>query len=140
MRGREKPNLTWEKTVKRDLKNSSITKKLALNRSEWKLAIHVSEFWSSVPSPLLSFCQSFSSFYSPLLAFLLSVLLSFFLFWFSFYIILRFSLIFRPCFVSVFFSHVILSLTYPNLLGTKMFDCCCCYWWCCCCILQSKIR
>jgi hypothetical protein len=39
-RGRGRPNLTWEKSVKRDLKDWSITNELALDR-EWKLAIHV---------------------------------------------------------------------------------------------------
>jgi hypothetical protein len=43
MRGRGIPNLTWEESVKRDLKDWSITKELSLDRREWKLAIHVSE-------------------------------------------------------------------------------------------------
>jgi hypothetical protein len=34
--------LTWEESVKRDLKDWCI-KELALDRREWKLAIHVSE-------------------------------------------------------------------------------------------------
>lgn len=38
MRGRGRPNLTWEKSVKRDLKDCSITDKGA-----WKLASHVPE-------------------------------------------------------------------------------------------------
>jgi hypothetical protein len=42
-RGRVRPNLTWKEFVKRDLKNWCITKELALNMREWKLAIHVSE-------------------------------------------------------------------------------------------------
>jgi hypothetical protein len=42
-RGRERPNLTWEEAVKRDLKDWCISKELALDRREWKLAIHVSE-------------------------------------------------------------------------------------------------
>jgi hypothetical protein len=42
-RGRGRPNLTWEESVKRDLKNWCITKELALDRTEWKLAIHVPE-------------------------------------------------------------------------------------------------
>jgi hypothetical protein len=42
-RGRERPNLTWEESVKRDLKDWCITKELALDRREWKLAIHVPE-------------------------------------------------------------------------------------------------
>jgi hypothetical protein len=49
-RDRWRPNLTCEKSVKRDLKDWCITKKLALDRREWKLAIHVSKSWSSVPS------------------------------------------------------------------------------------------
>jgi hypothetical protein len=39
--GRGRPTLTWEKFLRRDLKNWSITKELALDRREWKLAIHV---------------------------------------------------------------------------------------------------
>jgi hypothetical protein len=35
--------LTWEESVKRDLKDWCINKELALDRREWKLAIHVSE-------------------------------------------------------------------------------------------------
>jgi hypothetical protein len=42
-RGRGRPNLTCEEFVKRDLKDSCITKELALDRREWKLVIHVSE-------------------------------------------------------------------------------------------------
>jgi hypothetical protein len=42
-RGRERPNLTWEESVKRDLKDWCINNELALDRREWKLAIHVSE-------------------------------------------------------------------------------------------------
>jgi hypothetical protein len=42
-RGRGRPNLTWKEFVKRDLKDWCITKELALDRREWKLAIHVSE-------------------------------------------------------------------------------------------------
>jgi hypothetical protein len=42
-RGRGRQNLTWEEYVKRDLKNWCITKELALDRREWKLAIHVPE-------------------------------------------------------------------------------------------------
>jgi hypothetical protein len=41
--GRGRPNLTWEESVKRDLKDWCITKELALDRREWKLAIHVPE-------------------------------------------------------------------------------------------------
>jgi hypothetical protein len=42
-RGRGQPNLTWEESMKRDLKDWCITKELALDRREWKLAIHVPE-------------------------------------------------------------------------------------------------
>jgi hypothetical protein len=42
-RGRERPNLTWQESVKRDLKDWCITKELTLDRREWKLAIHVPE-------------------------------------------------------------------------------------------------
>jgi hypothetical protein len=43
-RGRVRPNLTWEEeSMKRDLKDWCITKELALDRKEWKLAIHVPE-------------------------------------------------------------------------------------------------
>jgi hypothetical protein len=40
-RGRSRPNLTWEESVKRDLKDWSTTKELAMDRAAWKLAIHV---------------------------------------------------------------------------------------------------
>jgi hypothetical protein len=42
------PNLIWEESVKRDLKDWCITKELALDRREWKLAIYMAEPWSSV--------------------------------------------------------------------------------------------
>jgi hypothetical protein len=42
-RGRCRPNLTWEEYVKSDLKDWCITKELALDRREWKLAIHIPE-------------------------------------------------------------------------------------------------
>ena len=42
-RGRGRPNLTWEESVKRDMKDWSTTKELAMDRGAWKLAIHVSE-------------------------------------------------------------------------------------------------
>jgi hypothetical protein len=42
-RGRERPKLTWEESVKRDLKDWCISKELILDRREWKLAIHVLE-------------------------------------------------------------------------------------------------
>ena len=42
-RGRGRPNLTWEESVKRDLKVWNIDKELAMDRGAWKLAIHVPE-------------------------------------------------------------------------------------------------
>ena len=42
-RSRGRPNLTWEESVKRDLKDWAINKDLALDRGAWKLAIHVPE-------------------------------------------------------------------------------------------------
>jgi hypothetical protein len=42
-RDRGQPNLTWEESMKRDLKDWCITKELALDRREWKIAIHVPE-------------------------------------------------------------------------------------------------
>ena len=42
-RGRGRPNLTWEESVKRDLKDWSITKELTMDRGAWKLAIDVPE-------------------------------------------------------------------------------------------------
>jgi hypothetical protein len=38
-RGTGRPNLTWEESVKRDLKNLRVTKEIELDRREWKLAI-----------------------------------------------------------------------------------------------------
>uniref|UniRef100_A0A8I6YAQ5 Reverse transcriptase domain-containing protein n=1 Tax=Hordeum vulgare subsp. vulgare TaxID=112509 RepID=A0A8I6YAQ5_HORVV len=42
-RGCGRPNLTWEESVKRDLKVWNIDKDLAMDRGAWKLAIHVPE-------------------------------------------------------------------------------------------------
>jgi hypothetical protein len=42
-RGRGKPRLTWDETVKRDLKEWNIAKDLAMDRSAWRLAINVPE-------------------------------------------------------------------------------------------------
>ena len=38
-------NLTWQESVKKDLKDWNITKELAMDRGVWKLAIHVPEPW-----------------------------------------------------------------------------------------------
>ncbi|RLN42202.1 hypothetical protein C2845_PM01G44640 [Panicum miliaceum] len=42
-RGRGRPKLTWDDSVKRDLKEWNISKEVALDRSAWRLAIHVPE-------------------------------------------------------------------------------------------------
>jgi hypothetical protein len=42
-RGKGRPRLTWEEAIKRDLKEWNISKELALDRSSWKMAIHVPE-------------------------------------------------------------------------------------------------
>ncbi|PUZ50631.1 hypothetical protein GQ55_6G073300 [Panicum hallii var. hallii] len=40
---RGRPRLTWDATVKRDLKEWNIAKELAMDRSAWRLAINVPE-------------------------------------------------------------------------------------------------
>ena len=42
-RGRGRPKLTWDESVKRDLKILNISKEIVLDRSTWKLAINVPE-------------------------------------------------------------------------------------------------
>ncbi|PVH33351.1 hypothetical protein PAHAL_9G633500 [Panicum hallii] len=42
-RGRGRPRLTWDETVKKDLKEWNIAKELAMDRSAWRLAINVPE-------------------------------------------------------------------------------------------------
>ena len=42
-RGRGRPKLTWDESVKRDLKDWNISKEIALDRSAWRLAINVPE-------------------------------------------------------------------------------------------------
>ena len=42
-RSRGRPKLTWEESVKRDLKDWDISEELALDRSAWRLAINVPE-------------------------------------------------------------------------------------------------
>jgi len=42
-RGRGRPKLTWEETIRRDLKDWSIPRVLFLDRSVWKAAILVPE-------------------------------------------------------------------------------------------------
>jgi hypothetical protein len=43
MRGKGMLKLTWKETVKGNLKELNIPKDLALNRSERKIAIHITE-------------------------------------------------------------------------------------------------
>ena len=38
-----RPKLTWDESVKRDLKDWNISKEIALDRSAWRLAINVPE-------------------------------------------------------------------------------------------------
>jgi hypothetical protein len=40
-RGRGRPRLTWDEAIKRDLKECNISKELALDKSAWKMTIHV---------------------------------------------------------------------------------------------------
>jgi hypothetical protein len=42
-RGRDRPKLTWDESVKRDLKEWDIPKELVMDRSAWRLAINVPE-------------------------------------------------------------------------------------------------
>jgi hypothetical protein len=127
-RGRGRPNLIWEKFVKRDLNDWCITNELTLDSREWKLAIHVPEDWSSVPS---FYCILSSFLPCPFFAFLTYVLLCFLLFliWFFYHPLFSPSfllLLLRSCFVpALFFTHVVSSLAYPNLLGNKRLGCCC---------------
>ena len=39
--GRDRPKLTWDELVKRDLKDWNISKEIDLDRSAWRLAINV---------------------------------------------------------------------------------------------------
>jgi hypothetical protein len=81
---------------------------------------------------LLFYCllsKFFFFFSAPFRFFLLSILLSFFIFllnWFLFLSSFVFPLLFRHCFILVSLDHVVSSLAYPNLLGTKRLGCCCC--------------
>jgi hypothetical protein len=80
----------------------------------------------------IAFCQSFFPFFRPFsLFFLLSVLLFFSLcrIGFCFYRPSFFLFFFNIVFIPVSLAHVVSSLAYPNLLGTKRLGCCCC-WWC----------
>jgi hypothetical protein len=101
-RGKARPNLTCEESVKRDLKDWYISKELALDRREWKLAIHMPESWSLVPS----FYNLLSSFFScPFFGFLTwrFIVFSLFSIWFFYHPLFSpyFFLLFCTCF---FFS------------------------------------
>jgi hypothetical protein len=98
-RGRRRPNLTWDEHVKKVLNDWCITKELALDRREQKLAIHVSEFWSSVPS---FYCLLSSFFFMSIFHFfdLEFYYLFVFFIWFFYrhLFFLSFSLLFYTCF------------------------------------------
>jgi hypothetical protein len=114
--------------VKRNLKDWSITKELALNRREWKLAIHVTESLSSIFGSFffITFLSQFFLFlFAPFRFFCDLVFYCIFsFFWFGFLSPFVFSL-FSPLFCLYFSAHVVLSLAHPNLLGTKRLGCCC---------------
>ena len=42
-RGRGIPKLTWDESVKRDLKDWNISREIALDKSTWRLVINVPE-------------------------------------------------------------------------------------------------
>ena len=42
-RGRGRSKLTWDESIKRDLKDWNISEEVALDRSAWRLAINVAE-------------------------------------------------------------------------------------------------
>ena len=42
-RGRGRPKLIWDESVKRDLKDWNISEEVALDRSAWRLAINMTE-------------------------------------------------------------------------------------------------
>ena len=42
-RCRGRPKLTWDESVKRDIKDWNISKEIALDMSAWRLAINVPE-------------------------------------------------------------------------------------------------
>jgi hypothetical protein len=41
--GKGQPKMTWDETIKRDLKEWNISKELAKDRCAWRLAINMSE-------------------------------------------------------------------------------------------------
>jgi hypothetical protein len=103
--GKGKPNLTWEESLKTDMKGWDIVKELAIDRKVWKLYT----------------CQSLDFFCFYLLFFVL-VFCSFPLFFFSI-VSFRLRLLLLVFMCSILWVS---SLAYPNLFGTKKFCCCCC--------------
>jgi hypothetical protein len=79
-------------------------------------AIHVLESLSSVPSLLMSFCQSF---FLPIFAFLTWRFIVFSPFFIWFFITLYFPPSFSSLFCPCFLAHVVLSLAYPTCLRLK---------------------
>jgi hypothetical protein len=99
-RVRGRPNLTWQESVKRDLKDWRIDKELALDRRLQRLLIHVLEHW------LLVF--------------------HFFYVWFLPFSSLLFSSFPSPFFVFAFpvlWLMGVSSLAYPTCLGLKGLCC-----------------
>ena len=102
-RGRGRSNLTWEESVKRDLKDWCITKELALDRRVKASNSYVGTliFGSFF---FIVFCQSFFSFFPPLFAFFFCL---------AFYCLFSFCRIgfcfYRPSF-SLFFFDIVLFL------------------------------
>jgi hypothetical protein len=101
--------------VKRDLKDWSITKELAFDRRECKLAIHMPEPLSLVPSLLFPFFKFIFAFIHPFSVFWSSVLLPFLLFlvWFCM------TLVLHPCFIPVFQLMCFHLYPTPTCLGLK---------------------
>jgi hypothetical protein len=121
-RDRGRLNLTWEESVKKDLKDWSITKELALNRREWKLTNNLCDRTLIFGS--YSFIVFYGSFFIPFRLFCVLVfLLPSPLFLFVFSIAFLSPLLFHFCFCFCFSALVGLSLAYRNLLGTKRLDC-----------------
>jgi hypothetical protein len=93
---RGRSNLTWKKSVKRDFKDLSITKELALDRRvEASNSCPFSFFCGVVFYCIFSFFQ------------------------FGFFIALQFPFSFSPFFCLCFLAHMVSSLAYPNLFGTR---------------------
>jgi hypothetical protein len=107
-RSRGRLNLTLEESVKRDLKNWSITKELELDRSHNLNLRFLCYYLLMLVFSFILFTRCFSVFYCLFLLFGLVFLLSFFI-------------LFHLCFCLCY--DFISSL--PNLLETKMVGCYC---------------